>query len=269
MRVPQEIADAIIQHAEDNPTSLYNLCLVSSSFLPNAQRVLYREIRIADDVHGACSVWFINMEQFLRFLKIIVEHNNALAQHIQKLYLPIVRDDPGFFMLVHQGLQLMNNLKILTNSIPAKYLPKNCSFQLNAITHRETWSGNSSLSPGVAEFLASQTSLKSLYIFGGPYLDKPFPETYFPNLEALGGNRRIIEKILPGRPLVTTLSWLSNPRRDDDIITPPRAIASCLSNIRILSLGGHHPRPDLRLFLPYLQSLQVLHIYGESPQVRV
>lgn len=74
-----------------------------------------------------------------------------------------------------------------------------------------------------------------------------------PPWEALVGNHHTIARILPGRPLVTTLSWTPG-----GYPTLPHLLAPPLSNIRFLSLGRYHPRPDLRFFHPYLQSLHVL-----------
>lgn len=119
MRVPQEIADAIIQYAEYEPTSLCNLCLVSSFFLPIAQQVLYREVRVVDR-EPARRFGSIDSTQFLGFLKTIVEYNNALAKHVQKLHL-------GLLTLTYQGLEVINNLKILSGGFPTDIgSPKRC-----------------------------------------------------------------------------------------------------------------------------------------------
>lgn len=68
MRVPQEIAGIIIQH---DPTTLRNLCLVSTSFLPKAQRVLYCKTRIIVyfDSNDWYRDWFIDLNQAIKLLK--------------------------------------------------------------------------------------------------------------------------------------------------------------------------------------------------------
>lgn len=266
MRVPQEIADAIIQYTEDDPTSLCNLCLVSTFFLPKAQRVLYHKIRISGHCHDEHSAWFIDLERAVTLLETIVEYNQALAKLIQKLYLHARHDDSDYVALLHQGLQLMDNLESLTGMIPDFVLSEDCVFQLKSLEYDETWYDDEGCRQAT-QFLASQSSLKSLYMWGFPDPTGPLPETFLPNLEAFGGNRHTIARILPGRPLVTTLSW--TPVWGEDIFTLPHILTSPLSNIHVLSLGGYHPRPDLRLFLPCLRSLQVLRIYGESPKVSV
>lgn len=261
MRVPQETIDVIIQQAEGDPTTLRNLCFVSTSFLPQAQQVLYHEIRIVDfqprDIYHVRS---IDWKRATKLFKIIVNHNRALAKYIRRLHL-LTSGDPEYLALIRQGLQFMDNLEILTSSVPGSVLPEDWTFRLT--TFEDDWPlYGYNQSTKRTQFLATQTSLKSLFVVGDTSLDEPFPGAFFPNLEALGGDRTAIEAILPGRPFVTKLFWIS------DSTTLPHTIAPCLPCLRVLFLFGvDDNRPDLSLILPYLPNLQVLHIYGESQNV--
>lgn len=262
MRVPQETVDVIIQHAEGAPTSLRNLCLVSTSFLPKARQVLYHEIRIVDfRPRDIDQVWSIDWKQATKLLKVLVKYNRALAIYIRRLHL-LTSGDPEYLTLMRQGLQFMDNLEVLTSCVPESVLPEDWTFQLTVFedNHWPLYGHNQSTKR--TQFLATQNNLKSLFILGDPSLDEPFPGAFFPKLEALGGNRCAIEKFLPGRPLVTKLFWIS------DSTTLPPTLAPNLSSLCVLFLFGiDDNRPDLHLILPYLSNLQVLHIYGESQSV--
>ncbi len=267
MQLPQEIINLIIQHTKGDPTTLCNLCLVSTSLLSEAQRVLYYETKIVF-VFNQHLLWkkSICMGQGMGFLRTIVKHNTALAKYIRKLHLPNYGRSE-YILLVRQGLQLMDNLEILTGSIPDILLPKDCVFRLRAL--EDVWAlyglNQYSYSRVMAtQLLVSQTGLKSLFIKGDSSFNEPFPKTFFPTLEALGGNRFVIETILPGRPSVTILFWVSS---DQDVPMLRPTFTSCLLNLRILTLFGRHTRLDLSLILHYLPTLQVLHLYGESGKV--
>ena len=86
IHIPQEIYDLIIHQAKTDRSTLYNLCLVSSSFLPQAQRTLYHDLNISTDGYSLCSGWRINATQAMSLFRTLTELNPALAKYVQSLY---------------------------------------------------------------------------------------------------------------------------------------------------------------------------------------
>lgn len=174
---------------------------MSTSFLPKARRTLYQEIRITKRVTDAYSVWFIDSEQAIRLLKTIVGHNSVLAKHIQKVNLHKFFDNSDYLTFMRQGLQLMHKLKSLTGCIPTSVLSEYCTFQLEVFGYTPMWCDHRK-TPEITQFIASQKSLKSLYVWGDPYPNKPFPEAFLRYLKAIVISSR--KSFLTG---LQSLSW--------------------------------------------------------------
>jgi len=270
IHIPQEIYDLIIHQAKTDRSTLYNLCLVSSSFLPQAQRTLYHDLNISTDGYSLCSGWRINATQAMSLFRTLTELNPALAKYVQSLYHRLLSCH-GFVERLYwnrfqQTLRLLSNLKRLTitciNPIPDLYT--GCSFRLE-VFGSDRACDEPVMHDATLQHLAAQPDLRSLYAWRFCRSEEHLPATYCPNLEALTGDRRTIESILPGRS-VTRLTWI--PDSGEDISSPPQSIAVELSNIRILSLGGYFKRLCLRQVIPYLPSLEVLRLFGETREVR-
>jgi len=269
MLLPPEILGAIIQHAINDPNTLCNLCLVSTSFLPQARRILYHDINVAGGKDALLySGWLISFPRAAELLKTLIKRNRTLAKHIRRLYHHNYYYNQYYWDLMKQSLQLMSNLKTLiftSVDMPIVGLFNHCTFQLEVFGCDSPCKDAESRLE-ITRLLSSQIDLTSLYICGCWHSDESFPEAHnFPGLGALAGDRHTIESILPGRSSVTQLTWI--PSEDEDCTTPPLMITSELSDIRILALGGYYERPDLRFILPYLPSLRVLRLYGDSPSV--
>jgi len=270
IHVPQEIYDLIIHQAKTDRATLYNLCLVSGSFLPQAQRALYRDLNISDDGFALCSGWHINTTQAMSLFRTLTEHNPALAKFVHSLYHRLASchgfAERLYWNRFQQTLRLLSNLKRLTitciNPIPDLYT--GCSFKLDVFGSDRACDEPVS-HDATLQHLAAQPDLRSLYAWRFYRSEEHLPITYCPNLEALTGDRRTIEGILPGRS-VTRLTWI--PDSGEDILSPPRSIATELLNIRILSLGGYHKRPCIQRVISYLPSLEVLRLFGETKEVR-
>ncbi len=269
MLLPPEILGVIIQHTENDRNTLCNLCLVSTSFLLQSQQVLYRDINVAGGKDAlVCSGWLISFTRAAELLKTLVKRNSQLAKHVRRLYHHNYYYNQYYWGLIKQSLRLMVNLKSLiftSVDVPVPGLFDDCTFRLEVFGCDWPCSDTESLYH-ITRLLSSQIDLTSLYIWGSWRSDGSFLEAHdFPKLGVLAGDRRTIESILPGRSMVTQLTWM--PSEDEDRSTPPLMITSELSQIRILALGGYHERSDLRYFLPYLSSLQVLRLYGDSRSV--
>lgn len=269
MALPPEIMGVVIRHLENDRNALCNLCLVSTSFLSEAQRVLYRDINVAGGKDALVnSGWLISFPRAAELLNTLIKRNRALATHVRRLYHHNYYYNQYYWGLIKQSLQLMTNLKsLIFTSVDLRVLGlfDDCTFRLEVFGC--DWScRDNELRHDMTRLLSSQLNLTSLYIWGFWHSNESFPEAHnFPNLGALAGDRRTIESILPGQSMVTQLTWI--PSEDEDCSTPPLMITTELSRIRILALGGDYERPDIRFFLPYLPSLQILRLYGDSPNV--
>ncbi len=268
--IPVEIFCTIIQCAENDLTTLSNLCLTSKTILPEAQRVLYRNIQISNDDSALCLDWAIDATRATRLLETITKHNTTLARLPQRLYHRLVGSDYEFSVfrpyweLMKQGVRLMVNLKslIVIHANPGLSFFGECAFRLEVFGYGRVCDSSQNHHEAV-KLLTSQPGLKSLYIWRFPRRDDDsIPgNPKFPQLRALTGDRRTIEHILPGQSSVTKLTWI--PDVDEDVSTPPLSVASELLNIRVFSLGGYFRRLTIRHFIPYLQSLRVLRLCGD------
>ncbi len=267
--VPQEIWNEIIQRAEKDLSTLYNLCLVSTSFLTQAQRTLYHDINICNDDHDApvYSGWVIRAGRASKLLETLVTHNNALAGHVQRLYHHLDSSSQHYWDLMKHGLRLMVNLRsLILTDIPSSIssLFEGCTFRLRVFECDATCDDPKTYRE-ITQFFSSQPDLRSLDICGYTGPDKSFIGPHLPKLEALVGDNRTIENLLPRQPLVTKLTWILHLQ--DDILSAsptPRRIASSLSIIRVFSLGGYYWRPSVGIFIPYLSSVEVLRLVGEA-----
>ncbi|KAF9451423.1 hypothetical protein P691DRAFT_807775 [Macrolepiota fuliginosa MF-IS2] len=271
-RLPQEIVHVIIHQAKDNRTTLYNLCLVSTSFLHEAQRSLYHNLNITDDIFAFCSGWTIDFDGAKTLLITLTEHNTALAEHVHSLYHRLTNVDhynnEAHWKLFARSLQLMSNLKrlIVTCSHPTTDYLAEYPFRRLEVFACDRSCGDPITYKDTMHLLSTQPHLKSIYVWDLFHNNEPFPEDCCLNLEALTGDRRTIESILPGRS-VTKLTWI--PASGEDGVSIPRTIISELSNIRIFSLGGYYDRSSFHLLIPYLPSLEVLRLFGKSPGVEL
>ncbi|KAF5354064.1 hypothetical protein D9756_007351 [Leucocoprinus leucothites] len=267
--IPQEIYDIIIDQANPHRSTLYNLCLVSSSFLPQAQRTLYQNLNISDDGFALCSGWLIDATRAMSLFRTLTEHNPALAKYVHSLYhrLASHHDSPDslYWNLFRQALRRLTNLKRLTITCinPVLDLYTGCSFRLE-VFGSDRACDEPVVQEAILQHLAAQPNLRSLYAWKLFRHGEHLPLYLCPNLDALTGDRRTIEGILPGRS-VSRLTWI--PDSGEDTSSPPLSISAELSNIRILSLGGYYKRPSLRLVIPYLPSLQVLRLFGETREL--
>jgi hypothetical protein len=273
IHIPQEINDLIIDQAKADRSTLYSLCLVSRSFLPQTQRTLYRDFNISDDEFALCSAsgWIIDATRAMNLFRTLTQHNPSLTKFVQTLYHRFASYDHSpnklYWDLFKQTLQLMVNLKRLTvtciNPIPD--LLAGCSFQLEVFGNDRACD-EPRVHFATLQHLASQPKLRSLYAWRFFRHDGHLPIQYCPDLEALTGDRRTLEAILPGRS-VSRLTWI--PDSGEDISTPPKRLIVEFANIRIFSLGGFHRRPNIRLLIPYLPSLEVLRLFGgETREVK-
>lgn len=269
--IPREIVGVIIHHAQNDRGTLYNLCLVSRSFLPEAQRILYREIIISNDNPPVCSGWFISTTSATQLLTTLTGHNTPLAELVWSFYHHYVHpndldDGSHYWNLVKRSLRLMVNLKKLTifGADPIADFFEGCSFDLKAFGYDGEGGNPELFYDTMLQLLSGQSNLESLYIPRWICDHKALPNTCCPRLKALTGGRLTIENILPGRP-VTRLTWV--PNMVENLYTLPSTIISKLSSICVLVLGGYYERPSLRLFFPYLASLQVLRLVGKAPAV--
>lgn len=269
--IPQEIIDEIIQHAQNDPTTLCNLCLVASSFLPRTRQILYRNINTCCNDYDVLvfSEWAVTGERVVKFFETLTTHNNALAEHVQRLY-----DNTGFCEsyedLVKWSLRLMVNLQslILINiSSPATGFFDGCTFRLKIFGCDISYDDDIQIRREITRFLASQPEIQLLDACGYTAHDESLPKPHLPKLQALVGDTCTIENLLPQQPLVINLTWeLGIDDRSLGFPTP-HLIASSLSNIHHFSLVGYFWRYDIGLFIPYLPSVQVLRLVGESPVV--
>lgn len=269
--IPQEIVDEIIQRPENDPNTLCNLCLVARSFLPRAQQILYRDITI--NLHSydvpALSKWAVTAERAIEFFETLTTRNNALAEHVQRLYHHhYIRFSAYYWGLMKRSLRLMVNLQSLVlTSIPEPIIGffNGCTFRLKNFDC-DTLYNDFQTCREITQFFFSQPDIQSLDICGYTRPDEPFSGPHLPKLETLRGDSCSIENLLPQQPLVTNLSWaLSFGERTIRLPTP--RIASSLSNIHHFSLAGFSDRPDIGFLIPYLPSVRVLRLVGESSKV--
>ncbi|KAJ3576825.1 hypothetical protein NP233_g156 [Leucocoprinus birnbaumii] len=272
IHIPQEIYDLIIYHAKPDLASLYTLCLVSSTFLPQAQRTLYKDLNISDDEFALCSGWLIDAKRARLLFRTLTNHNPSLCKYVRSLYHRLASHqdtiDRLYWKLFQQTLQLLTHLKRLTitciNPLPDLYAE--CSFHLE-VFGSDRACDEPAVHEATLKHLASQKKLRSLYAWRLFREEgEKLPIWFCPDLEALTGDRKTIEGILPGRS-VSRLTWI--PDADEDSLTPPLRIATEFSNLRVLSLGGYYKRPCLRVVIPYLPSLEVLRLFGETREMNL
>jgi len=206
----------------------------------------------------------------MSLFRTLTERNPALAKFVHSLYHRLASyhgfAERLYWNRFQQTLRLLSNLKRFTitciNPIPDLYT--GCSFKLE-VFGSDRACDEPAVHDATLQHLAAQPDLRSLYAWRFYRSEEHLPITYCPNLEALTGDRRTIEGILPGRS-VTRLTWI--PDSGEDILSPPHSIAMELLNIRILSLGGYYQRPCIQRVISYLPSLEVLRLFGETKEVR-
>lgn len=264
-KIPQEIFDLIVYHSRYDHNALYDLCLVSSYFKHEAQRLLYYELRISNDgrpTMGSRAIT-VDVPSATKLFLTLTQYNPTLSTHTRILYHCIIghENDPEYWRLLNQSLISMINLQKITlyRYVPSSIFQDCKTFRLQNLECSHSCSMPSFRS-SILDFLDVQPKLESLFIVWDR--DTSFPSTLCRNLKLLAGDRYTIERILPGREdSITKLTWV--PARDEywhnsnlDIVT------SGLSNIQVLSLGGYHPRPHLGILVPYLPSLRILRLIG-------
>ncbi|KAF9451424.1 hypothetical protein P691DRAFT_807777, partial [Macrolepiota fuliginosa MF-IS2] len=266
--LPQEILNLVVYHARFDHNSLLNLCLTSPFFHHEAQRHLYYELRIANDGRpaiGPSRALTVDVAKAIQLFSTLTQYNTALARHVQILYHCVIPQGAcsEYWTLMNKSLILMYNLKKLTlyRRIPPCIFEGCTSFQLRNIECSHPCV-DPSFRTAFLDFLATQPNIKSLFMAWDP--DIPFPTTHCRNLTSLAGDRCTIEQVLPGREFtIKKLTWV--PAREED--PGVNIIASRLSRIHVLSLGGYHVRPNLISLVPYLRSLQILRLIGVAPNV--
>ncbi|KAF9451550.1 hypothetical protein P691DRAFT_757147 [Macrolepiota fuliginosa MF-IS2] len=267
--LPQEIAELIIEFAGIDGWALLSLCLVSSRFLALSQRQLYRRIDFIDpgywDGRPFEDIWKATVDRGTLFLKTITQHNTSLAQHIHTFnYHNHTRRDRAFWNLANKGLRIMSNLKVFTfTSLAPVEIPRlrtllwKCRFKLEEFR----WNDGEYVDPkgDLAHFLAFQPGLKVLSIT----LRDPLPSDTCPRLEKFIGYRQPMENILRGR-FITRLEFIATAYWWDRSCSQSYdGIAKELSQLTSLIYGGSRiQRPDIRPVIPYLKSLQALHLIG-------
>ncbi|KXN85646.1 hypothetical protein AN958_10983 [Leucoagaricus sp. SymC.cos] len=268
--VPQEVVELIIGFAAVDGWALPSLCLVSRRFLFEAQRYLYQRVEIITpaywDGRPFEDIWKQDVKNGTRFLITLTQYNPSLASHTRYLsHRPEYEfRDRGYWDLINRSLRLMVNLKVLDFDthdgcgIPRmRTLFWKCKFKLDEFYWRD---GRFHDPKGdLAYFLSFQPQLKRLTL---NHCDD-LPSHLCPRLEKFTGHRREIECVLPGRS-VTRLEWIAtNHHWDRDRDKLFDNIAKELSQIVSLIYGGSHvQRPSIRNVLPFLSSLEILHLIG-------
>ncbi|KXN85106.1 hypothetical protein AN958_11683 [Leucoagaricus sp. SymC.cos] len=229
-----EIYDLIIDQAKTDRLTLYNLCLVSSFFLPQARRTLYRDLNISDDGLALCSGWLIDATRAMSLFHTLTEHNPTLSKYVQSFYHRLASHDRSdnrlYWNLLQQTLRSTVNLKRLTITCinPVPDLFAGCSFRLE-VFGCDRACDELTVYHATFRHLAAQPDLRSLYAW--------------------------------------RLTWI--PDSSENILSPPQSLSTEFSNLRVLSLGGYYRRPTLRLIIPFLPSLEVLRLFGETRELNL
>ena len=251
--LPLELLRPIIcyLYAEKDRSSLHALSLTSKILGSEGERLLYRDITLANEgLH----------DKFLT--TIVASRHKALLVHSYS------QDGPDFvgkrrlWNLLSQAFKIMHNLTHL--SIRPSLLtgaPEEIhqwGFQLRSLDCR----GGLEIRQVVSDFLAAQPGLRRLGVDWASSSPTLMTSSMCPALEMLRGNRAIIERLLPGRH-ITSLAWI--PHMDPS--NPIDHLAPSLNHLRALSFGGSTSRLSLNLFVSHLQSLEVLKLVNASPEV--
>jgi hypothetical protein len=247
--LPLELYRPIIENIADIAT-LLALCLTSSVFRFEAQRVLYD------------SVASLSMISLLAFLRTMIKVDR-LALLVHKYHLPCLYNDrvcspPN--LLLNDALKAMINLRELSVISPIKnfhsaeasslFIFSGCKFQLEALYLVQYVEGGAFFS-----FLSTQKKLRKL----AAYLDnqgQPPPPTVCPKLITLQGNGATMETLLPNRQIATVI-W------DPDCYDSRRSmlhLSEPLRCLKALSFEGCYLRPSLRAIVDHLQGLEFLEL---------
>ena len=217
--LPPELVSAIIEQVVDR-TTLISLCSTSKAIGIEASRWLYNNIT---DILGR------DADRHYRLLKTLVAKPH-LASFVHSytmdsvaLVCKAVEDDVSFndldskkpldtasvlWVILPHALGLMYNLEYLSfrafAAEPAAYWAlRKASFQLKEMHWEARQEGEA-----MAAFLSTQHRLEILYLSDG--LSHPVDPKACLALRLLGGDSTTFGRILPGRPLVTNLDWLSS-----------------------------------------------------------
>ncbi|KAJ3576816.1 hypothetical protein NP233_g160 [Leucocoprinus birnbaumii] len=289
MDLPQELISSIISHACRDRSTLYNLCLVSRAFLPEARRYLYRRLVI--------TAKFDPQSYWIPYGCFVVRDNN----HINPLLLTLTHLNPlmcryintfvyvadfsniskqELSAMLNSSLRAMVNLKDLSLfhlALSLSEIVNGCTFSLDTIRYVALFKLNDPdmhASEQFHEFISQQPTLKRMMcIIPGSEKDSwtPWPaETSLRQLQYLAGDIRTIKLILPASStanMLLSIPW--GPMK----ITIPSGLRSRLGAIRSLCLqlnpfwdSDHDP---LQPLLHPFQQLRILHISVSSEVVSV
>lgn len=234
--LPQEILDVIIKHAKNDRKILMRLCLVSRSFLPESQRMLYSDILLS----GIAREVPMGPPKSVQFFTTLTQYNPSLARHVRSFsyYVNGPPRGPQYWSLMNEGLRLTINLKSFT--LHGTYLPlmttlfDNCSLQL----HEFSWT-NYIYNPhdngnDVRQFLATQHELRSL---SAPVPGASLSPTICPKLETLTGNQRTMVNVLPGRSSIKKVIWETDDN-EGNLFTRTSLVSDGLSHVQVFVMGG-------------------------------
>lgn len=251
--LPQELLDAVAGNLE--PCNLASFARVSSFCHPVAQRLLYRNLIIAPQLHNYSVVFTLVKKP-------------ALARHVRSFRITIQSDTPlfrAFYRQLAVALSLMTELTALDVFVPEK---TSWMLQASQTPRLHHFASSFSFDSHVARFIEHTARLRELELDSIIPHTTPVNPLVVPNLAHFVGSSQLAELIVPGRP-IESIHLTSG----DCTNTTIDALAASTATVTVL--GASTSSPPLPLLerlsksVPHLVYLRVMSTYNfsEAPDV--
>lgn len=250
--LPPEICEAIFKHIPPGTRDLAALCLVSVSFHHDAERILYREVRLRDH---QLAVFCATTTKRPHLLLAVQTLNIALS-------ISLTGTEINMLSRLLHGLVNLRALEFNNRGeyIPAESLLYGCTFALRSF--QATWG----LEADTIEFLKAQVNITHWGSISSNGLrgveQRDLPDDALPSLVSVNTSENILARIGTHRPLTHLQLKLENHRRIYPLLLPYSHTLRSLSVHITTGLGAnwsHLPGLTLALdgLLPNIVSLKM------------
>lgn len=207
------------------PEHLPSIALVSRTFAAEAQRVLFKDIRIA------------SMPKLIQLLRILASRP-VLAAYVRVLVISCGIIEPellrAFYTLLSRALNQTRNLAML--DLP--FFSPHSKFLLGSSVRLDEFRTGMDWDADFSRWLAEQDKLRFLNFYGvrcGPW---ELSEDALRDLCFIGGPPSVLKRVIPGRPITAVHVRVSGPFQleADSLSQVAEAIASSSATVTYASV---------------------------------